>query len=286
MFLVGVMERAMRRMVMAAMMIGAAHSAQAADMPDFPILRGAFPEGLSRTSVNWQGYYIGGQAGYGSSDENFNGATRTQIANLLAMTILENELRVSRWPQLGKVSHRNSAYGGFAGYNSQWEDVVIGLEFNYMHGKAGGSDSTSISRLANTSDGYLNSVLVNTSAAVAVTDFGTLRARAGYVINGFLPYMFGGVALGRADISRQASITASGTYLGPAVPRPPNYGPVTLAANETQHGHLLYGYSAGAGVDVNLIGGLFLRAEYEYLRFTSTIDVNINTGRVGLGYKF
>jgi outer membrane immunogenic protein len=35
-----------------------------------------------------------------------------------------------------------------------------------------------------------------------------------------------------------------------------------------------------------LIGGLFLRAEYEYLRFTSTVDVAVNTGRVGLGYKF
>ena len=59
-----------------------------------------------------------------------------------------------------------------------------------------------------------------------------------------------------------------------------------LSAAEAQHNHLLYGYSAGLGVDVNLIGGLFLRAEWEYLRFTTVTDVNINTVRAGLGYKF
>jgi outer membrane immunogenic protein len=29
-----------------------------------------------------------------------------------------------------------------------------------------------------------------------------------------------------------------------------------------------------------------MRAEWEYLRFTSSIDTNINTVRAGLGYKF
>ena len=276
----------MRKLMTVALMIGAIQSAEAADMPDLPFLRGSFPEGLSRFTQSWQGYYFGGQAGYGASDENFKDATRTQLAALLNNTILENEFQLSKLPVLGKASARNSAVGGFAGYNSQWEDVVVGVEVNYMHGKAGGSDSTSIARSVNTSDGYLNNILINTNAAINITDYGTFRARAGYVVNGFLPYMFGGFALGRADITRASSITASGIYLGSAVPTPPPYGPVVLNASETQHGHLLYGYSAGVGVDINLIGGLFMRAEYEYIRFTSTIDTNVSTGRVGLGYKF
>jgi opacity protein-like surface antigen len=49
---------------------------------------------------------------------------------------------------------------------------------------------------------------------------------------------------------------------------------------------LVYGYSAGVGVDVMLMASLFLRAEYEYQRVTSKIDSTINTARVGLGYKF
>ena len=64
---------------------------------------------------------------------------------------------------------------------------------------------------------------------------------------------------------------------GPGACRP------TTAASKTK---LVYGYSAGAGVDVMLVGGLFVRAEYEYRRVTSDIESNINTVRAGLGYKF
>ena len=43
-------------------------------------------------------------------------------------------------------------------------------------------------------------------AAIAISDMGTFRARAGYAVGSFLPYMFGGVALGQANIVRTASI--------------------------------------------------------------------------------
>ena len=56
----------MRRFWLAAMMCGVAAGAQAADLSDLPVLRGAFTEGLSANKVNWQGYYVGGQADWGS----------------------------------------------------------------------------------------------------------------------------------------------------------------------------------------------------------------------------
>ena len=59
--------------------------------------------------------------------------------------------------------------------------------------------------------------------------------------------------------------------------------PGTSAASKTK---LVYGYSVGAGIDVMLVGGLFMRAEYEYRRVTSDVESNINTVRAGLGYKF
>jgi opacity protein-like surface antigen len=34
------------------------------------------------------------------------------------------------------------------------------------------------------------------------------------------------------------------------------------------------------------VGGLFARAEWEYVRFTASVDTNINTVRAGLGYRF
>jgi outer membrane immunogenic protein len=111
---------------------------------------------------------------------------------------------------------------------------------------------------------------------MAISDMGTFRARAGYAIGSFLPYMFGGVALGQADIVRTATI--SGTQNG--VPFTP------LTATVGQYSHLIYGYSGGVGVDMMLVSCLFLRAEWEYIRFTSAIDTDVNTFRVGLGYKF
>src|SRR5258708_13871375 len=56
----------MRRFLLTAVMLGAAAGAQAADMPDFPILRGAFTEGPPAATVYWHGYYIGGPGNYGS----------------------------------------------------------------------------------------------------------------------------------------------------------------------------------------------------------------------------
>jgi outer membrane immunogenic protein len=50
--------------------------------------------------------------------------------------------------------------------------------------------------------------------------------------------------------------------------------------------HFVTGYAGGLGIDVMVWEGLFLRAEWEYLRFTATVDTTVNTVRVGVGYKF
>jgi outer membrane immunogenic protein len=274
----------MRRLLLAAVMLGAASGAQAADMPDF--LRGSLsPSPAPR--VNWQGYYIGGQAGYGSSDENFNGSTRTMVAALLADTLVESKMQVSQWNLAhGKSSARTSGFGGFAGYNAQWEDVVVGIEVSYLHGGFGGSSTATEARSSGTplSDNFIHDVTATSSASISISDMATFRARAGYAYGCFLPYMFGGLALGNADITRSATVT---DFLTPGPGNVQPGGPVTpLNSSEAQHNHLIFGYSAGLGVDVNLIGGLFMRAEWEYIRFTAVTDTNINTVRAGLGYKF
>src|SRR5258707_9790364 len=57
----------MRRVLLAAVISGVAAGAQAADMPDFPILRGGFTEGPAAATGNWQGYYIGGGRKHGKN---------------------------------------------------------------------------------------------------------------------------------------------------------------------------------------------------------------------------
>jgi len=273
----------MRRFLLAAVVYGAASVAQAADMPDLPFLRGSVTEGLN-SRVNWQGFYVGGQAGYGSSDAKFSGSNGSMLATLLDHNVIQ-EMQVSQWNLgLGKQSSRSSAYGAFTGYNWQWDDVVVGLEASYVHGDFGGTSTASKELVSGAalSDGFFHDVRVDSSASIAISDMATFRARAAYSWGCFLPYMFGGFALGNADISHSVTIhdavsrAISGTFTPLA----------TLNATDAVHNHLVYGYSAGLGVDVNLIDGLFMRAEWEYVRFTSAVDTSVNTVRAGLGYNF
>jgi outer membrane immunogenic protein len=281
---------AMRRFLLAAAMFGAVSGAQAADLSDLPILRGALTDGL--TTVNWRGYYVGGQWGYGSSDEDFRGVPSTAPLLQVVLTDVEREMGAFGSPSnFGKLSRRASGGGAFAGYNSQWDDVVIGLEASYLHGGFGGSSTTTETRSSlPLSDGYYHQVTTTQQASISIKDMATFRARAGYAYGCFLPYLFGGFALGNADIARTATVldvTTPGPPNPPARPASPPAQPPTFgSASVAQHSHLIYGYSAGLGVDMMLYHGLFARAEWEYVRFTTSVDTSINTVRLGLGYKF
>ena len=274
----------MRRFLLAVVMCGMAAGAQAADLPDLPILRGGLTEGFSRSSVNWQGVYVGGQAGTGTSDMNFTGATRTIAAHLLTNTAIENAGQVSDWPLGGKVSTHGNGWGAFIGYNSQWTDVVIGAELNYMHGKFGGTQTDAMRRFFTDANGYTDDVTYQAIGKVSLTDMASARIRAGYAVGSFLPYAFGGVAMGQADIIRTANIF--GTQNNPNAAPPFDVVPFYLTATDAKNSHFVYGYSFGLGVDVMLCAGLFMRAEWEYTRFTSSVDTQVNTGRLGIGYKF
>jgi len=274
----------MRRVLLAAAMFGAVSAAHAADLSDLPILRGSYVEGLTTSRANWEGFYVGGQAGYGTSNMNFTGSTKTVAAHLMSGLEMEQQQQVSSWPIMGKASTHGNGFGGFAGYNSQWEDVVLGLELNYMHGNFGGSQTDSMSRFFTLSSGYTDSVTYQGTATMSISDMGTLRGRAAYAFGPFLPYMFGGVALGQANIIRTAHIY--GTQVNAKAAIGFQNVPFDLSATDAENSHLIYGYSGGLGVDVQLVSSLFLRAEWEYVRFTSSIDTSVNTVRVGLGYKF
>jgi outer membrane immunogenic protein len=270
----------MRGVLLAAAMLAMSASAQAADMPDF--LRGSL--GGPAVPVNWRGFYLGGQAGYGSSDANFSGSNANMISALIDHNVIQ-EMQVSSWNLLlGKAGQRSPGYGGFVGYNWQWDDVVAGLEMSYLHGSLGAASIASKELVSGSvlSDNLFHDVAVKSSASISISDMATFRARAAYAYGCFLPYVFGGFALGDGVISRSVTIndSVSATILGPFTPLG------TLSADDAQHGHLIYGYTAGLGVDINLIGGLFMRAEWEYVRFVDQIDTSVNTVRAGLGYKF
>ena len=252
----------MRRLLVAAVVLATATGARAADMPDF--LRGSLPASPS-PQVNWQGYYIGGQGAYGSASSKVTPALNSDLEN----TFISPGIFGYNWQALGQAKNVAAGYGGFAGYNSQWDDVVVGVEANYLH-----SDYHALTNSIGFT--YDPTSLATTSSAtsralVSLTDFGSIRVRAGYVMGCFLPYVFGGAGLGNQTVDRSVSTSPA-----------PIFQPLSSNTKNT----LVYGYSVGAGVDVMLFSGLFLRAEYEYQRVTSSFESNINSGRLGIGYKF
>jgi len=271
----------MRRFAAAMMLAGVVQGAQAADMPDLPILRGSLIDGPS-TYVNWRGFYAGAQGGIGSSDMNFSGTTSSIVAKLLDGTTIENSGQTSQWPVLGKKSQQGSGFGGFVGYNFQWDDIVLGVEANYMHGDFGGSDSGTMSRFFTDANNFTDYVDYNASAQFKIRDMGSVRGRVGWAWNNFLPYAFGGVSLGQADVIKSAQV--SGTQVNNAAPF--QTVPFSVSQTEGQSSRFIYGYAAGLGMDVMLFGNVFVRGEWEYLKFVGPVDTSINTFRGGLGYRF
>jgi opacity protein-like surface antigen len=253
----------MRRLLLAAIMFGAASGAQAADMPDF--LRGSLPGGPAPT-VNWQGFYVGGQGSWGGSNMNFSRGNDGLSTGLLAYSQLSS---IDQVPGLEKSSSTSAGFGAFVGYNWQWTDVVFGVEGSYLHQDLVGSSNPMPFRFLQNGVPQIQSTSM---ANTEMKDFGSLRVRGGYAAGSFLPYLFGGLAGGRADIYRSVSMIG-------------DFEPL-VTATSSQKDHFVYGYSAGVGLDVMLCAGLFMRLEYEYQRFTSSTDININTVHAGLGYKF
>jgi len=259
---------------------------QAAEAAD--VLRGSSPyvPGYP-TYFNWSGFYGGVQAGYGNARINPQQSTQDLVARMLRNTTIEQEAHVSTWPQISTFATGSGQVGGFIGYNSQWGDVVLGVEANYVYSKFEGEGADILGRAYQTTEDYFYAVLVGGAPKVTIKDYATLRARAGYVMDYFLPYAFGGLAVGRASVVRSAFVDLTATDVSGNDPPRPNLA-YSDSLTETRNSVAAYGVTAGLGVDVALTQNVFLRGEWEYLYFTNFqgVTAQINSARAALGLKF
>jgi opacity protein-like surface antigen len=169
--------------VAAAVLIGSG-AARAADMPDYydppPTGRPAGPPSFSsrfvgEQGVRWEGIIAGATAGYLNLNSNFDEGSDV-------------------------TSTSGHEFGGFFGYNADWDGLILGAEAAYNRPAAltGGSQ--------------------NGSKTITLTDEVTARARAGYPIGLFLPYGFIGGALARANYTTltasQSNVFAYGVAAG------------------------------------------------------------------------
>jgi outer membrane immunogenic protein len=293
----------MRRFVLAAAMAGMTFGAQAADLPDLPVLRGSLPPGsLSTQMRNWDGFYVGGQLGYASGEMDFSHSVRSLTNFILRNSVLQAP--VEQWALLSKNHAQATSFGAFVGRNWQWDDLVFGVEANYTYLTNLQSESkNSMTRIipgeaAPVGHAYSYVTTLAGRAGLQLKDVITFRGRTGWVVGNALPYVFGGLAVGRTDVSREASVsydkfddydtsvtagavttvTHHHDYLGTSV----------LSSNDKRSNSFVPGWTAGLGMEYCLWAGLFMRGEWEYTRFMTVKDITFSTNqvRLGVGYKF
>lgn len=223
--------------------------ARAADWLGEPLLRGA----LSGGPVRWEGVYLGGSFAHSRMNAAFSDA----VASLSDEGI-----------DVPSQSGQFNSYGGFLGYNMNWEGVLIlGVEGTYNHL----SSDLTVSSSDSATDG---ATTYDATSSVTLQGYGTIRGRVGYAFGQFLPYAALGVAVGRFKYATYATSTTGGTP--------------TVVLNDPNDNAWAVGLDVGLGIDVALAPNIFLRGEYEYVIFgpIGEIRTQINTARAGIAVRF
>jgi outer membrane immunogenic protein len=161
--------------------------------------------------------------------------------------------------------------GGQVGYNFEFANkVVLGVEADAAWADL--SDDTV----------YNNTFIFPYSLGyqAKVESFGTVRARAGYAIDRFLPYVTGGFAWANTELDSQF------TQSFPV--------PFDSHGSDTQ---TFTGWTVGAGFEYAFAGNVTAKVEYLYADLGSKdfhlgdagpfpVDLKMQTAKLGLNYKF
>lgn len=231
----------MKRFAILTALLFASSAAYAADA----VVSEPLPEAPTAAVFSWSGLYLGAQAGYGWGDSQF---TDRDTSDYL-------------------VYDPDGFTGGVhVGYNWQFQNnIVLGLEgdVNYSdisgEGRGRFADGTRADGVDGRSELKWN---------------GSLRLRAGYAIDRFLPFVTGGVAFGEYD----HRIVAGGTRV--------------VDESDTHTG-----WTVGGGAEYAFTDNWLGRVEYRYTDFgdktfrsdfidEGKVDLKTHEVRIGVSYKF
>lgn len=263
----------------AALAIWPGERAGAADWP----LRGSLAP--QTTYARWDGWQFGVEAGWGTFRNDFGNSTSPLVAFILRNTAAESEFAPSTWTTLPSNTTNGPVFGGYIGYNMQWDQLVLGVDLGYKYANIATGANDSIARQFTTSDGFSNTVSIDARAQMKLVDYVTFRGRAGYAWGQFLPYAFVGIAAGRFNYGTTATVHHTGTPIPPAPGLPFD---LTDTASNGKTNAIVGGGAAGLGIDWAATPGMYLRAEWEYVAFAPVNGSrsNINTGKIGAGARF
>jgi outer membrane immunogenic protein len=239
-------------------------SALAADMPlkASPVTRAG--------CAHFGGFYVGGQAGYGSYTHTYNDLDQFAVSEVDSFLP-------------GGITHtgRGGLAGAQAGYNWQSNCTVFGIETDWAW------TSLKASTLIGDGDAVPATVTDNVTVTSKLRWFGTTRVRTGVVVDNLMLYVTGGLAY--ANFKRDLRFTECCD----------NSEGETFSSSRTR-----FGWTAGAGTEWAINHNWSLKSEFLYMQFekdeksfTSTFfeegkvsrfkhDDSAWIGRIGLNYRF
>jgi opacity protein-like surface antigen len=299
--------------LLAGFTLGVVAPAQGADL-DYGVLRGSDYEPEVQV-IDWNGVYFGGHGGYSSASAGFKNAYTPLIANALRYSNAESSFNASTMLASRGGDTEGASYGAFAGFNYQFDDTVIGIEADYTRFDRTAATQDYISRFKSGSDGYIETVSLNGAATSRIEDYGTIRARGGYAIGNFLPYVTGGLAIGRVQTEQSVAIQYYGydtvaykanqalTAGNPVAvknfgytangfdPNNPEDGTPATRTVRNAKTKTMGGFVLGAGLEFALTSNIILRGEYQYVMLndfqkSAANRIAVNTVRAGAAVKF
>ena len=125
-------------LLIASLLLGSLLSPASAADYDLPILRGSSQPAAPvltvgpATFTRWSGFYFGGDISLGSATSDFSTATRPLVQFSLQHTTLEDQVHPSDFQVLGRGSAVAAGGGAFLGYNTRWQDLVLGVEAEFV----------------------------------------------------------------------------------------------------------------------------------------------------------
>jgi len=237
----------------------------------------AHAQSFDAPTTDWSGPYAGASVGYAWADiENTHNITETDGTVFGFGRVLVPPQQFAGPDQKGSA---DGWFGGLqAGYQQQWDRLVVGVEADIQW--TGGDNDNGFS-------GPLIGPTYRTTAEIEY--FGTVRARAGYAIGNILLFGTGGIAYGEAK----------GTVVvTPGLPGTPT-GPSYSGSDSAFH----VGYVVGGGLEVALSRTLSAKVEFlhvdlgdETYRFDfagsggsfarTKTEIDVDTVKLGLNYHF
>lgn len=232
----------MKRFLLATVALAALSApAAAADLATkYPVKAVAVPV------FSWTGFYIGANVGYG-------GDSFTYDLTVLTVPVASASLNSSGF-----------FVGGQIGYNYQFSNnVVLGIEADLQWSDISGELGVNIGP-------------IGASVGSSIDYFGTIRARLGYAIDRFLPYITGGVAYGKTSTD------------------------VSIVLPLFSDSATSWGWTIGAGGEFAITNNWTFKAEYLYVDLGSndlnsiippalanvSYDSKFHTFKAGVNYKF